>query len=34
MIFEDNHALTERLDVIAEEQIEWRTWAQINGMNL
>ena len=32
MIFKDNHALTERLDVIGEEQIEWRTWAQTNGM--
>ncbi len=32
MIFKDNHALTECLDVIAEEQIEWRTWAQTNGM--
>ncbi len=31
MIFTDNHALTERLDSIDEEFVEWRAWAEKNG---
>ena len=31
MIFTDNHALSERLEPIADEEIEWREWAQENG---
>lgn len=32
MIFTDNHALAERLDPVAHEEIEWRDWAQENGL--
>ena len=32
MIFTDNHALSERLDPVAHEEIEWRDWAQENGL--
>lgn len=32
MIFGDNHALTERLKPITEEEIEWRAWAQEHGL--
>ncbi|MDE0256655.1 MAG: RES family NAD+ phosphorylase [Rhodospirillaceae bacterium] len=32
MIFTDNHALFERLDPVAHEEIEWREWAQKNGL--
>ena len=32
MIFSDNHALTERLKPIGEEQVEWRAWAQAHGL--
>jgi hypothetical protein len=31
MIFTANHALTERLDVIDSEEVEWRSWAKTNG---
>ncbi len=31
MIFTDNHALTEKLEPVAEELIEWRDWAERNG---
>jgi len=27
MIFADNHGLTERLEPIGEEEVEWRGWA-------
>ena len=30
MIFSDNQALSERLEPIADEEIEWRAWAQEN----
>ena len=32
MIFTENHALTERLEPIGEEQVEWKTWAQAHGL--
>ena len=32
MIFGGNHTLTERLEPIAEETIEWRAWAQDHGI--
>lgn len=32
MIFTDNHALAERLEPISEEEIEWKQWAQENGL--
>ena len=32
MIFGDNHALTETLEAVDEEQVEWRTWAQTHGI--
>jgi hypothetical protein len=28
MIFGDNHSLTERLEAVDEEQVEWRVWAK------
>jgi len=31
MIFSNNHSMNERLEVISEEQVEWRSWAQMNG---
>jgi hypothetical protein len=31
MIFTENHLLTERLDVIECEQVEWGSWAQAHG---
>lgn len=31
MIFGENHALTEKLEPLAEETIDWRAWAQANG---
>ena len=32
MIFGDNHALTDRLKAVDEEQVEWRKWAQTHGI--
>ena len=32
MIFGANHALSERLESIDEEQIEWRAWAEAHGL--
>ena len=32
MIFGDNHALTEKLEAVDEELVEWRAWAQTHGM--
>ena len=32
MIFSDNHALTDRLEAVDEEQVEWREWAQTHGI--
>ncbi|MCY4406362.1 MAG: RES family NAD+ phosphorylase [Rhodospirillaceae bacterium] len=32
MIFGDNHALTEELEAVDEELVEWRAWAQTHGM--
>jgi hypothetical protein len=31
MIYQSNHLLSERLELIKEEQIDWRTWARANG---
>ena len=31
MIYQTNHLLTERLEVIQEEQVDWRAWARANG---
>lgn len=31
MIFTENHALNERLDLLDSEEIEWRTWAHAHG---
>ena len=31
MIFGDNHALTETLEAVDEELVEWREWAQTHG---
>jgi len=32
MIYQSNHALTERLEVIDEEQVNWGAWARANGL--
>ena len=32
MIFGDNHALTEKLESVSEELVEWREWAQTHGI--
>ena len=32
MIFSDNHALTEKLEAVGEELVEWREWAQTHGI--
>lgn len=32
MIYQTNHLLTERLEVLGEEQIDWRVWARANGL--
>ena len=32
MIFDENHALTEKLDPLSEEKIDWRAWAQDNDL--
>ena len=32
MVFGDNHALTETLEAVDEELVEWRAWAQTHGM--
>ena len=31
MIYQTNHLLTERLEVIEEEQVDWQAWARANG---
>ena len=31
MIFGDNHGLTEKLEAVDEELVEWREWAQTHG---
>jgi hypothetical protein len=31
MIYQTNHSLTERLEVIAEETVDWVKWARENG---
>jgi len=31
MIYTDNHSLSERLENLGEEQVEWRSWAQDHG---
>jgi hypothetical protein len=31
MIYQSNHLLNERLEVIEEAQIDWRAWARANG---
>ncbi len=32
MVYQTNHSLTERLDVLGEEQVDWRAWARANGL--
>lgn len=32
MIFTENHTLSERLETVATEEIEWREWARENGV--
>jgi hypothetical protein len=32
MIFVENHALTERLEPVADEQVEWRAWTRAHGV--
>ncbi len=32
MVFSDNHALEERLEPIASEKVEWRSWARERGL--
>ena len=32
MIFGDNHALTEKLEAVDEELVEWREWAESHGL--
>jgi RES domain-containing protein len=32
MIFTDNHALGEKLDVITEGPVDWKSWAESNGI--
>jgi hypothetical protein len=32
VIFADNHAMTERLEIAGDEQVDWREWAQANGI--
>ncbi len=32
MIFTDNHALSEKLEVVDDELLEWRQWAQQHGI--
>ena len=32
MIFGENHALTERLDPLSEEEVDWRAWARDKGV--
>lgn len=34
MIFGGNHALSERLESMEEEQVEWRAWAEAHGVIL
>ena len=31
MIFTENHALSDRLEVVDSETVEWQSWAQENG---
>jgi hypothetical protein len=31
MIYQTNHLLNERLEVIEEEHVDWRAWAGANG---
>lgn len=33
MIYQTNHLLNERLEVIEEKQIDWRAWARANGLD-
>lgn len=32
MIYQTNHPLTERLEVVGEEQVDWEAWARANGL--
>lgn len=32
MIYQTNHPLTERLEVVGEEQVDWGAWARANGL--
>jgi hypothetical protein len=31
MIYQANHLLNERLELIGEEKVDWRAWARANG---
>jgi len=31
MIYQTNHPITERLEVIQQEEVDWRAWARENG---
>jgi RES domain-containing protein len=32
IVFEENHAMTERLEVGRHEEVEWRAWAETHGI--
>jgi hypothetical protein len=32
MIYQTNHLITERLEVIQQEEVDWRAWARENGL--
>ncbi|MBV8356933.1 MAG: RES family NAD+ phosphorylase [Deltaproteobacteria bacterium] len=32
MIFANNHSLTDRLEVIGDTEVEWRSWAEAHGL--
>lgn len=31
MIYQTNHLLSERLEVLADEEVDWGSWARVNG---
>lgn len=32
MVYQTNHLLAERLEVLEEEQVDWSAWARLNGL--
>jgi hypothetical protein len=32
MIFANNHSLTDRLEVIDDMEVEWRSWGEAHGL--